>query len=336
MSAGTEAMEQAGLAQGGFDPDRAGAIIGVGLGGILQIDIYKDVLRERGPRRVGPFFVPSLIANMAPGQLSLKFNLRGPNWAPASACASGTHAIGEAMETIRRDRCDLMLAGGAESAMVKLCFAGFCSMRALSTRNDDPEHASRPFDKERDGFIMGEGAGVLVLEELEHARRRGADIICELIGYGASADAHHITAPPPEGEGAQRCMREALRMAALSPSDVDYVNAHGTSTPLNDLYETQALKAVFGAHAEQLWVSSTKSMIGHLLGAAGGVEAVVTALTIRRGQVHPTRNLLVADPECDLDYVVEGAREKPIKTAISNSFGFGGTNGSLLLRRFED
>jgi len=228
----------------------------------------------------------------------------------------------------------VMVSGGAESAMVKLCVAGFCSRRALSTRNEDPEHASRPFDKERDGFVIGEGAGVLVLEALEHAQQRNAEILCEVVGYGATADAHHVTAPAPKGEGMQRCMREALVRGGLAPEDVDYINAHGTSTPLNDLNETVAIKAVFGAHAPKLWISSTKSMIGHLLGGAGGVEAVVTALSLKRGVVHPTRNLSCPDPECDLDYVPETARERTIDVALSNSFGFGGTNGTLAMRRF--
>ncbi len=336
MGAAQQAMQQSGLDQGGFDPNRAGCIIGVGLGGIYEIDRNKDILANKGPRRISPFFVPSLIANMAPGQISMKYDLRGPNWAPASACASGTHGVGEAAEMIRHGRCDVMVAGGAESGMVKLALAGFANMRALSRRNDDPEHASRPFDKERDGFVMGEGAGVLVLESLEHAQARGAKILAELAGYGASADAYHITSPAPEGEGAQRCIRQALETAGVNADEVDYINAHGTSTPLNDLYETQALKAVFGAHANQLWISSTKSMIGHLLGGAGGVEAAVTALSIARGQMHGTRNLSTPDPECDLDYMADGAREKTIQVAMSNSFGFGGTNASLLFRRFAD
>lgn len=236
---------------------------------------------------------------------------------------------------IRYGRCDVMVAGGSESGMVKLAVAGFANMRALSKRNDDPEHASRPFDKERDGFVMGEGAGVLVLESLQHAQARGATILAELAGYGASADAYHITSPAPEGEGAQRCIRQALDSAKLNPEDVDYINAHGTATPLNDLYETQAIKAVFAEHADKLWISSTKSMIGHLLGGAGGVEAVVTTMSIARGQIHGTRNITTPDPDCDLDYMASGAREKPIQVAMSNSFGFGGTNASLLFRRFE-
>ena len=334
MVAGTEAMAQAGLAKGSFDPERAGSVIGVGLGGVLSIQTAMDTLREKGPRRVSPFFVPSTIANLAPGQLSMKYDLRGPTWAPASACASGGHAIGESFETIRRGRCDLMLTGGAEAAIAKVCVAGFAQMRALSTRNDDPEHASRPFDQERDGFVMGEGAGVLVLEELEHAKRRGANILCELVGYGATSDAYHITAPAPEGEGAQRCMREALQEAQLNPDDIDYINAHGTSTELNDALETVAIKKVFGDHAHKVWISSTKSMIGHLLGGAGGVEAVVSVLSLVRSAVHPTRNLLVPDPECDLDYVPNTAREKKLRAVLSNSFGFGGTNAAVLFKQY--
>lgn len=334
MGAADQAMRQAGLDQGGFDPNRAGCIIGVGLGGIYEIDRNKDLLAEKGPKRISPFFVPSLIANLAPGQISMKYNLRGPNWAPASACASGTHGIGEAAEMIRAGRSDVMVAGGAESAMVKLAVAGFANMRALSKRNDDPEHASRPFDKDRDGFVLGEGAGILVLESLEHAQARGATILAELAGYGATSDAYHITSPAPEGEGAQRCIRLALQQAELAPDQVQYINAHGTSTPLNDLYETQAIKAVFGAHAPKLWISSTKSMIGHLLGGSGGVEGAVTVLSLARGQIHGTRNVFATDAELNLDYMASGTREKAIDVAMSNSFGFGGTNGCLLFKRF--
>jgi 3-oxoacyl-[acyl-carrier-protein] synthase II len=334
MGAADEAMKQAGLDQGGFDPDRAGSIIGVGVGGLQQIDVTKDLLREKGPRRVSPFFVPSLISNMAPGQLSMKYNLRGPNWAPASACASGSHGIGEAFETIRRGRCDVMLTGGSEHAILRLCIAGFANMRALSTRNDDPEHASRPFDKERDGFVMGAGAGVLVLEELEHARKRGATILAEMAGYGSSCDANHLTAPHPEGRGAIQAISGALASAGLAPRDIDYVNAHGTSTPINDPIETKAIKAVFGEHARKLKVSSTKSMHGHLLGGAGGIEAVVTVMAIHDRFYPPTRNLENPDPACDLDYVPNTGTSGHIRAAISNALGFGGHNSVVLFREF--
>ncbi len=316
--------------------NRAGCIVGVGLGGLGGILAAYDNLREKGPRRVSAFFIPMIVSNLAPGNLSIRYNLRGANWAPASACASGSHGIGEAFMHILHGRADLMLTGGVESALDPLAIAGFASMHALcTTGNDDPARASRPFEKKRNGFIMGEGAGMLVLEELEHARKRGATILAELVGYGSSSDASHITAPAENGEGAQRAFREALTQAKLNPEDVGYINAHGTSTYFNDKSETDAIKGVFGAHAKKLMVSSTKSMIGHLLGGAGGVEAVISVLTLARGVIPPTINYDEPDPECDLDYVPNTAREVKVDVAQSNSFGFGGTNAVLMFQRFQ-
>ncbi len=336
MAAGKQAWQMAGLPDRLDDQagDRAGTIIGVGLGGLRpMLDSY-DTLCERGPKRVSAFFIPSTIANLAPGNLAIRYNLRNANFAPVSACASGTHGIGEAAMHIRDGRADLMLAGGAESAMHPLALCGFLSMHALCTsKNHDPKASSRPFDRERDGFVMGEGAGLIVLEELEHAKRRGANILAELIGYGSTSDAYHITAPSEGGEGAHRAMRQALQMAQVNPEDVDYINAHGTSTPYNDKAETDAIKSAFGDHAKKLMVSSTKSMTGHLLGAAGGVEAVFSVLSLMKAVVPPTINYTTPDPECDLDYVPNVAREQRIQVAMSNSFGFGGTNAVLLFRR---
>ena len=315
--------------------NRAGCIVGVGLGGLTNILAAYDNLREKGPRRVSAFFIPMIISNLAPGNLAIRYNLRNANWAPASACSSGNHGIGEAFMHIRDNRADLMVTGGAESALEPLAIAGFASMHALCTsKNADPQGASRPFDKTRDGFVMGEGAGILVLEELEHAKQRGANIIAEIVGYGSSDDANHITAPAPEGEGAQRAIKDALGMAQLNPEQVGYVNAHGTSTSFNDKSETDAIKGVFGAHAKKLPVSSTKSMIGHLLGAAGGVEAVISVLAIKNGVLPPTINYNEPDPECDLDYIPNTARELRVDAVLSNSFGFGGTNAVLLFRAF--
>jgi 3-oxoacyl-[acyl-carrier-protein] synthase II len=338
MCAGHQAWKSAGLPDKLEDGagDRAGAIVGVGLGGITNILHGDSIYRTKGPRRVSAFFIPMIIANLAPGNLAIRYNLRGANWAPASACASGAHGIGEAYWHIKSGRADLMLCGGAEAGCDPLAVAGFNSMHALcKTHNDDPQGASRPFDKTRNGFVMGEGAGMLVIEDLEHAKKRGANIICELVGYGSTGDANHITAPAPEGEGAQRAIREALALAGMNPEQVGYVNAHGTSTPFNDKSETDALKGVFKDHAKKgLMVSSTKSMTGHLLGAAGGVEAVISALAITKGVLPPTINYREPDPECDLDYIPNEARAQRVDAVLSNSFGFGGTNACLLLRRF--
>lgn len=339
LAAAHQAWQQSGLPAQLDDElgNRAGSIVGVGLGGIQTIIQAWKVFEQKGPRRVSPFFIPGVVANMAPGYMAIRYNLRGANWAPASACASGAHGLGEAFMHIREGRADLMLAGGAEAGIDPLTVAGFASMHALcASKNDDPTGASRPFDKTRDGFVLGEGAGMLVLEELEHAKKRGANILAELAGYGSTGDANHITAPAPEGEGAQRAMREALAMAQMNPEDIGYINAHGTSTPYNDKSETDAIKGVFGAYAKSgLMVSSTKSMTGHLLGGAGGVEGVISTLAIAKGMLPPTINLNTPDPECDLDYIPNTAREKRVDAVMSNSFGFGGTNGVLLFKRFE-
>jgi 3-oxoacyl-[acyl-carrier-protein] synthase II len=335
VAAGVEAAEDAKVDFAQVDPARAGCLIGSGIGGIQTIIEWHKVLIERGPGRISPFFVPSLIANMASGQLSIRYRLKGPNSAVSTACATGNHAIGDAFKVIQRGDADLMLAGGSEAILIELCLAGFSNMKALSTRNDEPARASRPFDAGRDGFVPGEGAGVVVLESLDHARRRGARIYAEVVGYGMTADAHHMTAPDPEGDGAARAMAGALQDAGLAPEDVGYINAHGTSTPYNDRTETQAIKRVFGEHARRLAVSSTKSMIGHLLGAAGGVETVATVLALHQGILPPTINYEVPDPECDLDYVPNAARKAEIEAALSNGFGFGGTNATLAFRRFR-
>jgi 3-oxoacyl-[acyl-carrier-protein] synthase II len=314
--------------------NRAGCIVGVGLGGLGGIVDGQHILDQKGPRRVSALFIPAIVANLAPGNLSICFNLRGANWAPASACTSGAHGVGEAAMHILTDRADIMLCGGAESGLEPLAVAAFASMHALTTQwNHDPSKASRPFEKNRSGFVMGEGAGILVLEEYEHAKKRGANILAEFVGYGSSADAHHITAPSEGGEGAQRAFREALRMAKLNPEAVGYINAHGTSTHFNDLSETQAIKAVYGDHAKKVPVSSTKSMIGHLLGGAGGVEAVISVLAMKHGVLPPTINYDEPDPDCDLDYIPNTAREQRVDVVQSNSFGFGGTNGVLMFKR---
>jgi len=314
--------------------DRAGCIIGVGLGGLGGIIDSYNSLMQKGPRRVSAFFIPAIVANLAPGNLSIRYNLRGANWAPASACTSGAHGIGEAFMHILTDRADVMLCGGAEACCEPLSVAGFASMHALcKDMNDSPEQASRPFEKERSGFVMGEGAGMLVLEEYEHAKKRGATIYAEVIGYGSTADANHITAPSEGGEGAQRAFKEALRQAKIPKEKVGYINAHGTSTYFNDKSESDAIKAVFGEHAKKLMVSSTKSMTGHLLGGAGGVEGVISVLALHKGILPPTINYDTPDPECDLDYVPNTAREVRVDVVQSNSFGFGGTNGVLLFGR---
>lgn len=318
------------------DRDRIGTIVGSGIGGMETLHDLYDGLFKKGPGRVSPFVVPMMISNMAAGQVSIAFGLNGPCSCVVTACASGTNSVGDAFRIIQRGDADIMLAGGAEAAVSPGAVAGFAAMKAMSTRNDDPTHASRPFDAERDGFVMGEGSGILVLEELEHAKKRGAHIYAEVVGYGSNADAYHITAPAPDGVKAKVCMALALKDAGVEPEVVDYINAHGTSTGLNDRNETLAIKALFGDHAKNIAVNSTKSMTGHLLGAAGAVEAIVMALSIEHQQVHPTVNLTHPDPELDLDYVTEGARDLAITYAMSNSFGFGGHNGCLLIRRYED
>ncbi len=315
--------------------ERSGAIIGVGLGGLPYIEHYHKVLLERGPGKVSPFFVPMIITNMAAGQVAIEFNLSGVNLCTTSACASGAHAIGEGYNYIKSGRADVMVVGGAEATIAPLCFAGFCAMKALSTRNDDPQKASRPFDNERDGFVVGEGAGILILEELNHALERGAPIYAEMVGYGASCDAYHITAPDQEGKGTVLCMKNALNDAGIQPEEVDYINAHGTSTKLNDICETKAVKKVFKEYAYKIPISSTKSMTGHLLGGAGGIEAVFTVLTIQTGIIPPTINYEHPDPECDLDYVPNQARKANVNIAMSNSFGFGGTNATLVFKKFN-
>jgi 3-oxoacyl-[acyl-carrier-protein] synthase II len=316
-------------------PQRVGVLIGTGIGGIRTWEQQHTVLRDKGPNRISPFFIPMVINDMASGQVSILFGAQGPNHAVVSACATGTHAIGDAFEIIRRGDADAMLAGGSEAAVTPLGVGGFCAMRALSTRNHDPQRASRPFDRERDGFVIAEGAGVVVLEEAQSAGARGAPIYCEVIGYGMSADAYHITAPAPGGEGAARAMAAAITQAGIEPSDLDYINAHGTSTPLNDKLETDGIKACLGAAAYHIAISSTKSMTGHLLGAAGGVEAIVCALAITQGVIPPTINYEYPDPECDLDYVPNQARHTPVRVAMSNSFGFGGHNAALILRAWD-
>jgi len=341
IAAAELAMKEAGTPIGadkpnGYEPERVGVIVGSGIGGLASLeDSHKNAL-EKGFDRLSPFFILRMIVNMAPGRISMRYNARGPNWSPVSACSTSAHAIGEAWKSIRYGEMDAAIAGGAEAAITPLGIGGFESMHALSTRVADAATASRPFDKDRDGFVMGEGAGIVVLEELEHAKKRGAKIIAELVGYAANSDAHHETAPAPEHEGAQRCMRLALQSAGMQPSDIGYINAHGTSTPFNDLHESKAIRRVFGDHASKLMVSSTKSMTGHMLGAAGGAEAVFSALALSRGIIPPTINQFTKDPECDLDYVPNKAREVRVDAAMSNSFGFGGTNAVLVLKRYRD
>ena len=334
LAAADMAMKDSGLDMSKEDPERVGAIVGAGIGGLGTIEDEHKTFLEKGVRKIGPFFIPSLIINLAPGQISLKYGMKGPNFSPVSACATGNHSIGDAMIYIERGLADVMITGGCEATITPLGIGGFCAARALSERNDAPEKASRPFEKNRDGFVAGEGSGILVLEEFEHAKRRGARILAELVGYGASADANHLTSPAPEGEGGQRAMRMALRDAGVTPDVVGYVNTHGTSTPQGDVAECQAINKVFGEHAKKkLMVSSTKSMTGHLLGAAGGLEAVVSVLTIARGVLPPTINVEEQDPECALDVIPNTAREVRVDYAMSNSFGFGGTNAVLLFKR---
>lgn len=328
------AWRDAGLDRDEIDRDAAGVFVGSGIGGIRTIEEQYSLLLEKGPRRVSPFLVPALIANMAAGYISILLLLRGPNSTAATACASSNHAVGDAYRVIQRGEAEIMVAGGAEAAISEIAFAGFCSARALSTRNDEPAQASRPFDRKRDGFVMGEGAGIVILESLDHALKRGAHIYAELAGYGMSADAYHITAPDPEGAGAVLSMQRALESASLAPEAVDYINAHGTSTEYNDRIETLAIKKTFGRHASSLAVSSTKSMTGHLLGAAGAVELIATLLCIEHQTVHPTINYEFPDPDCDLDYVPNRARAMKIDVALNNSFGFGGTNATLVVKRY--
>jgi len=334
IAASQMAMDDSGLKPNGIERERIGVIVGSGMGGMSSIEYYHNILIKKGPKRISPFFIPMTIINLASGQISIRFGAKGPNSAPVTACAAGTHAIGEAYRIIQRGDADVMITGGSESVITPLAISGFCAMKALSTHNHEPHKASRPFDRERDGFVMGEGAGIVILEDLGSALSRGARIYAEIIGYGMSGDAYHISAPSPDGEGAARCMAMALKDGGIAPEEVDYINAHGTSTKHGDELETKAIKTVFKEHAYRLKVSSTKSMTGHLLGAAGGVEAVITALAIHRGIIPPTINLDNPDPECDLDYVPNKAIEAKIDIALSNSFGFGGTNACLIFRRY--
>ncbi len=336
LAATQMAMEHAGLKQ----PDkevahRYGAVIGVGLGGLPAIEHNMGIMDGKGPRRLSPHFIPMLLANLAPGQVSMRWGLKGPNTCTVTACASSNHAIGDAMKFIQRGVADVMVTGGSESCVTELSMGGFCAMRALSTRNEEPERASRPFDADRNGFVMGEGSGILILERYEHAVERGAKIYAEVSGYGLSSDAHHITSPDPDGDGAARSMEMALEDAGVSIDEIDYINAHGTSTPLNDKFETMAIKRTFGEQAYKIPVSSTKSMTGHLLGGAGGIESVYTVLSIENGTIPPTINYETPDPECDLDYVPNAPRKLKIRNAITNSFGFGGTNATILFRQPE-
>lgn len=336
MAAALMAVEDAGLTIGNADAGRVGVLVGSGIGGIETLEKQHEILMQKGPGRISPFFIPMMIVNMATGMISMRLGAKGPSNSTVTACASGANAIGDAFRVIQYGSADVMIAGGAEAPVTPLAVGGFASMKALSTRNDDPARASRPFDAERDGFVIGEGAGVVVLEELGHAVSRGARIYCEIAGYGCTSDAHHMTAPSPEGEGAARSMQEALRDGGLAPEEVGYLNAHGTSTPLNDRFETMAIRTVFADHAGKLAVSSTKSMTGHLLGAAGGIEFIALALAHHEGKVPPTINYENPDPECDLDYVPNKARELDLEAALSNSLGFGGHNVTLATRRYVE
>lgn len=332
--AALEALEHANLNMEKEDADRVGVLIGSGVGGIITISDQHKILLKRGPKRVSPFLVPMMLGDMASGQVSMMIGAKGPNFSTVSACATGADSIGEALEMIRRGRADVVIAGGTEAAICEIGVAGFNSCMALSTRNEDPQGASRPFDSDRDGFVLGEGAGLLVLESLEHAEKRGANILAEMSGYGASSDAHHVTQPHPDGEGAARAMKWAIEDAGITPDKVDYINAHGTSTPLNDKYETIAMKRMYGDHAYNLAISSTKSMTGHLLGAAGAIEAAFTVLAIKNDIVPPTINIENPDPDCDLNYIPNTAKKQPVNVAMSNSLGFGGHNASLVFERF--
>lgn len=335
LVAADEAIKSSGLELEKMEHKRAGCIVGSGIGGLQTIENQHKVLLEKGPGRISPFLIPMLIVNMAPGQIAINYKLKGPNYAVVTACASSNNALGDAFRVIQEDKADIIVSGGTESSITPLGVAGFCSAKALSTRNDEPEKACRPFDRERDGFIMAEGAAIVILEELEHARKRGVHILAEMVGFGASCDAYHMTAPDPSGEGAAESMRLALKSAGISAAQLDYINAHGTSTKLNDAIETKAIKAVLGKEAEKVAVSSTKSMTGHMLGAAGGIEAIATCLALKEGIIPPTINYEFPDPECDLDYVPNKPREQAINYAASNGLGFGGHNATLVFKKYE-
>jgi len=334
LVAADEAVRDAGIDSSAEDPWRLGVIVGTGIGGLETVEEQKITLHERGPRRVSPFTVPKMMANASAGLIAIRHGFQGPNFGTVTACASSTHAMGAAWSAVAGGQADVVATGGSEATVTPLGLAAFIACKALSQRNDEPERASRPFDRDRDGFVVGEGAGILVFEELEHAKARGAHIYAEVLGFGATCDAHHITAPEPSGTGAATCMTQALRSAGIQAADVDYINAHGTSTPLNDPMETRAIKLAFGDHARKVAVSSTKSMIGHLLGGSGGAELVITALTVEKGLITPTTNHDTPDPECDLDYVPNAAREAHVRVALCNSFGFGGHNGAVVLGKF--
>jgi 3-oxoacyl-[acyl-carrier-protein] synthase II len=333
LAAAHYAMEDSGLVINDENAERVGVLVGAGLGGLPTIEKYHTLVAEGGYKKISPFFIPMLIINLAPGHISIKYGAKGPNLSSVSACATSTHSIGDAYHIIKRGDADAMIAGGTESVITPLGIGGFAAMKALSDRNDDPATASRPFDKNRDGFVMGEGAGIVILEEYENAKARGAKIYAEIVGYGMSGDAYHLTAPAPGGEGGARAMKMALKNAGVAPEQVSYINAHGTSTPMGDMYETMAIKSIFGDHAKEMMVSSTKSMTGHLLGAAGGIEAVYTLMAMDKGVVPPTINYTDPDPECDLDYVPNTARAGKLEYAMSNNFGFGGTNATLLFKK---
>lgn len=335
FAAAMQAFKDSGINMENEDPDRVGIFIGSGIGGMDTIEKNHSKLLEGGPRKVSPFMIPALISNMASGIVAIEIGAMGPNFSIVSACATGAHAIGESLKTLRLGEADVMIAGGSEAAITALSYAGFCSMKAMSTNNDDPAGASRPFDADRNGFIMGEGAGVVVMETLAHAKKRGANILCEVVGYGASCDANHITAPHPEGLGLAGAMKRALNSASLNSEDIEYINAHGTSTMYNDKFETKAMKNLFGDHAKKLMISSTKSMTGHLLGAAGGIESVACVKMLSEGKIAPTINYTTPDPDCDLDYVPNEARDEKIDVAMSNSLGFGGQNASLIFRNYK-
>jgi 3-oxoacyl-[acyl-carrier-protein] synthase II len=337
IASSIQAMQDAGLTDPSmYDPDRVGVIIGSGIGGLKTFEEQHDVYRERGPSKISAFFIPMFISDIAAGLVSMRFDAKGPNYATISACATSAHAIGDAFRTIQYGDADVMITGGSEMTVTPMAIGGFANMKALSERNESPESASRPFDATRDGFVMGEGGGVVILESLEYAKARGARIYAEIVGYGATGDAYHLTAPAPDGEGAQRAMRRAMRDANLRPEDVDYINAHGTSTPANDLNETKAIKAVFGDQAYNVNVSSTKSMTGHMLGAAGSVEFILCALSVRDCVIPPTINYQTPDPELDLNYTPNESVQRPVRAALSNSFGFGGHNVTLAIKRFQD
>jgi len=335
LAAAIIAMEDSGLKITQENAEKTGVIVGSGMGGLPAIEHYKEIIIQKGPKRISPFFIPMTIINLVSGQISIRYGVKGPNFSIATACASGTHAIGDAFKMIQRGEVEAMIAGGTESVITPLGIGGFASMKTLSTRNDEPEKASRPFDMDRDGFVMGEGAGILILEEMESALKRDAKIYAEIIGYGRTCDAYHITSPSPDGEGAARCMKAALDDSGAAPEEINYINAHGTSTKYNDELETLAIKKIFGKHAYKLAVSSTKSMIGHLLGASGGVEGVITVLSIFHNIIPPTINLTTPDPQCDLDYVPNKSRAVEVNAAMSNSFGFGGTNGCIIFRKYS-